>query len=166
MTAIFYNSCWLYTLQLYIAENFSECEKSLAGKKIIHIFQGFYRFRFFFNFLDKRQLPCRLHKAYVTLSSQPFLVGSEISKHNDFDQLWKFKFHFEHFQETHDFLVLTDPLIICVYSRTTDRHFCDQGNVRHPTSKLLKCGLFQTLNTFRNLTLRIFAAGNAPLVWI
>ena len=51
------------------------------------------------------------------------------------------------FQETHDFLVLTDPLII----RTNDCHFRDQGNVRHPTSKLLKCDLVQTLTTFWNL---------------
>ena len=51
------------------------------------------------------------------------------------------------FQETNDFLVLTDPLIICIYLRTTDRHFREQGNVHHPTSKLLKCDLVQTLNT-------------------
>ena len=43
------------------------------------------------------------------------------------------------FQETHNFLVLTDPIIICIYLRTTDRHLRDQGNVRHPTSKILKC---------------------------
>ena len=42
------------------------------------------------------------------------------------------------FQETHDFLVLTDPVIICIYLRTTNRHFRDQGNVCHPTSELLK----------------------------
>ena len=27
------------------------------------------------------------------------------------------------FQETHDFLVLADPENICIYLRTTDRHF-------------------------------------------
>ena len=48
------------------------------------------------------------------------------------------------FQETHEFLVLTDPLIVSIYLRTTDRHFRGQGNVRHPTSKLLKCDLVQT----------------------
>ena len=68
------------------------------------------------------------------------------------------------FQETHNFLVLTDPLIICIYLRTTDRYFRDQGNVRHPTSKLLKCDLVQTLNTFRKASLRIFAAGKASPV--
>ena len=62
------------------------------------------------------------------------------------------------FQETHDFLVLTDPVIICIYLRTTYRRFRDEGNVRHGTSKLLKCDLVQTLNTFRNPSLRIFAA--------
>ena len=68
------------------------------------------------------------------------------------------------FQETHDFLVLADPVIVGIYLRTTDRHFCDQGNVRHPTLKLLKCDLVQTLNTFRNPSLRIFAAEEASLV--
>ena len=29
------------------------------------------------------------------------------------------------FQKTHKFLPLTDPLIIFIYLRTTDRHFCD-----------------------------------------
>ena len=68
------------------------------------------------------------------------------------------------FQETHDLLVLKDPVIICIYLRTTDRHFRDQGNVRHPTSKLLKCDLVQTSNIFRNPSLRIFAAGKAFFV--
>ena len=68
------------------------------------------------------------------------------------------------FQETHNFLVLTDLVIICVYLRIIDRDFRDQGNVRHPTSKLLKYDLVQTLNTFRNPFLRIFAAGKAPIV--
>ena len=67
-------------------------------------------------------------------------------------------------QETHYFLVLTDLVIICIYLRTTDRHFREQGNVRHPTSKLLKWDLVQTLNTFGNPSLRIFAAGKASLV--
>ena len=64
----------------------------------------------------------------------------------------------------HDFLVLTDPVIICIYLRTTDIHFYDQRNGHHPTSKLLKCDLVQTLNTFRNPFLRIFAAEKASLV--
>ena len=68
------------------------------------------------------------------------------------------------FQETHDLLVLTDELIICIYLRTTDRHFLDLGNVFHPTSELLKCDLVQTLNTSRNPSLRIFAAGKTSLV--
>ena len=67
------------------------------------------------------------------------------------------------FQETH-VLVLTDPVIICIFLRTADRNFRDQGKVCHPTSKLVKCDLVQTLNTFRNPSLRIFAAGKASLV--
>ena len=70
------------------------------------------------------------------------------------------------FQETYDFLVLTDPVIICIYLGTTDRHLRDPGNVRHRTSKLLKCDLVQTLNTFRNPSLWVFAAGKASLVYL
>ena len=68
------------------------------------------------------------------------------------------------FLETHDFLVLRDLLIICIYLRTTGRHFREQGNVRYPTSKLVNCGLAQTLNSFRN-PLQVFAAGKASLVF-
>ena len=68
------------------------------------------------------------------------------------------------FQETHDFLSLTDLVIICIYLRTTDRHFRDQGKVCHPTSKLLICDLVQTLNALRNSSFEIFAARTASLV--
>ena len=59
---LFYNIGWLYTLQLYIAGNFQEMKSHQSGKKIIHIFQGFYRFRlisyrYFFDIF--------LHKAYA-----------------------------------------------------------------------------------------------------
>ena len=68
------------------------------------------------------------------------------------------------FQETHDFFFLTDPVIICIYLGISERHFCDQGNVRYPTSTLLKCDLVQILNIFRNPFQWIFAAGKASLV--
>ena len=67
-------------------------------------------------------------------------------------------------QEKHNFLVLADPVIICIYLRSTDRHFRDQRDVRHRASKLLKYDLVQTLNTFRNPFLQISAAGKASLV--
>ena len=35
------------------------------------------------------------------------------------------------FPETYNLLVLTDPVLICIYLRTTDRHFCDQGSIHH-----------------------------------
>ena len=69
-------------------------------------------------------------------------------------------------QETNNFLVLMDPVIICIYLKTTYRHFRDQVNIPHPTSKLLKCDLVQTLNTFWNISLRIFAAGKASLLYL
>ena len=52
------------------------------------------------------------------------------------------------FQETHELLILTDPVIICIYLRTTVRLFRDQGNARHLSSKILRCDLVQMLNTF------------------
>ena len=91
-------------------------------------------------------------------------VGLETPKHNAFDQFWKFEFLFEHCP-THDFLVLTDPVIIFIYLKATNRQFGDQGNVLQPISKLLKRDLVQTLNTFQNPSLRSFAAGKASLVW-
>ena len=111
-------------------------------------------------------LPCRLRKAYAVLwGSNPFF-GSETPKHNAFNQFWKFEFHFEHFPINNQFLSLKDPLIICIYLRTTNRHFRNLRNVRHPTSNLLKSDLVETLNTFRNRFSRIFAAGKASLVLI
>ena len=62
----------------------SSSEKSLVGKKIIHISQGFYRFRCFFPFS-------------LTNICLAVFVGSETPKHNAFDQFWKFKFHFDNF---------------------------------------------------------------------
>ena len=69
------------------------------------------------------------------------------------------------FRETHDFLVLTDPVVVCTYLKTTDRHFRDRGNVRHPTLMLLKCDLVKTSNTFLKPSFRIFAAGKVALFY-
>ena len=66
------------------------------------------------------------------------------------------------FQETR-FLSLDGPTNY-LYLFKKHQHFRDQGNVRHPTSKLLKCDLVQTFNTFWNYSLRTFAAGKASLV--
>ena len=57
-----------------------------------------------------------------------------------------------------------DPVIIGIYLGTSERHFRDHENVRFPTLKLLKRTLVQTLNTFWNPSLRIFATGKASLV--
>ena len=63
-------------------------------------------------------------------------------------------------QKAHGFLVLTGPVIICIYFRAADRYFRDRGGVRHRTS----CNLVQTLNTFWNPSSRINAAEKASLV--
>ena len=49
--------------------------------------------------------------------------------------------------------------------KNTDRHFCDLGNVSHSTSRLLKRDLVQTLNTFQDPSLQIFAAREGSLVY-
>ena len=92
----------------------SSSEKSLVGEKFIHISQGFYRFIYlFFIFCSfsftNASLPCQLHKAYAALSALNHFSGSETSNHNDFDQLWKFKFHFEHFSRNIRFLSFDGP---------------------------------------------------------
>ena len=55
-------------------------------------------------------------------------------------------------------------LLSVLFASIYDRHFRDLGNVRHPTSKLLKCDLVQNLNTFRNPSLQILVTGNISLV--
>ena len=98
-------------------------------------------------------LPCQLRKAYAVLRAANHFFVSETPKQMILTNFENLNSISSIFQETHDFLVLTDPVIICIYLRTTDRHLCDQGNVRHPTSKLLKYDLVQKLNTFRNPSL-------------
>ena len=86
--------------------------------------KGFTDLDFFFYFFN---LPCHFRKEDVALSAANLFVSSETNKHNDFNQFWKFKLYFR-------LLILTDPVIICIYLRTTDRYFRDQGNGRHPSS--------------------------------
>ena len=86
---LFYSSCRLYTLFLFSLTN--TC------------------------------LPCQLRKAYAVLwAANRFVgletpgaanrfVGLETPEHNDFDQFWKFKFHFEHFPRNTRFLSFDGP---------------------------------------------------------
>ena len=154
-------------------------------KKLIHISQGFYRSRFLFFFffscslffsfffflffslfcLTNSCLPYAVKQsACCTLSSQPFCWLGDTYKDNAFEKFWKFNFHFKHLVRNTNFLVLRNPIIICIYLTTTGRRFCEHGNICHPTSKLLKWNLVQNLNMFRNPSLWFFAAGKASLV--
>ena len=84
---LFYKCCWLYTLQLYIANNFQVVKSHSPEKKLIHISQGFYIFRilflfFFFSFsfsLTNTCLPCRLRKANAVLWTTNRFLGSGTS---------------------------------------------------------------------------------------
>ena len=163
MTASILQQLLALYFRIIYSRQLSSSEKSLEGEKIVYIFQAFYRFRFllhryFFYFLWQMLVILSVtQSARCNLSSQPFcLLGDTILLTNfeNLNSVWNI---------LHDFLVLTVPLIICIYLKTTNRHFRDQGNVRHPNSKLLKCDLIQTLNTSRNPSLRTFASGKASL---
>ena len=75
-------------------------------------------------------------------------------------KFWNFKFHLKHFPKNARFLsfdglsnylyLFKEELAWVPLKKTTDRHFRDQVNVRHPISKLLKCALVQRLNLFRD----------------
>ena len=54
-------------------------------------------------------LPCQLRKVFAVLWAANRFVGSETPKHNNFDQFWKFKFHFERFPRNTRFLSFHGP---------------------------------------------------------
>ena len=136
---VFYKSRWLYVLQLYIAGNFQVERNHYSGKKIVHIFQGFCRFRhfftktFFFIFSYAKRM---LYSEQTTVSLDRRHLNTILL--SNFENLNSIS---STFQETLHFLVLTGPRIICIYLRTSDSHSRDQENVRHSTSELLKCVL-------------------------
>ena len=155
----------IYSLQLSSSERSSMYLKDFKNLDFFFFFFfSYFSFVLLFS-LTNAYLLWQLRKEYPVLWAANRFVGSETLKHNDFEQFWKFKFHFEHFPRNTRFPTLKDPVITCIYLRTTDRHFRHQGNVHHPASKLLKYNLVQILNTFRNPFLRIFAGGKASLAW-
>ena len=111
-------------------------------------------------------LPCQLRKSYAVLWAANRFVGFEAPKHNGFDEFWKLKFHFEHFPKNTRFLSFDGPSnYLHLFLRTTGRHFLDQGNVLHPTSKLLKCDLVETLH-LRTLIRGFLLPGRQILFYI
>ena len=150
----------LYSWQLSSSEKSSIAEKiHLYISRILQIQISF--FFFFFLFFEK----CLFTLSVMLYTEQPTVLLAR--RHLITMILNNFEISISIlniFQETQNFLVLTEPLINCIYLRTTDRHFSDQWNVRHSTCKLLKCDLVPTLNTSHNPSLRIFAAGKASLV--
>ena len=116
---------------------------------------GFYRFRFLFFFiflkisLTNTCLPCRLRKAYseqpTVLLARGHLNTMLLTNFENLNSILNI------LQEPHVFSVLTNPVIICIYLGTTDKHFRDQGNVLHPTSNLITCDLSKNLIPFETL---------------
>ena len=68
-------------------ENPSICLKDLADLEFLFSFFSVLLFSFS---LANICLPCQLHKAYVVVWTANRFVGSETSKHNNFDQFWTF----------------------------------------------------------------------------
>ena len=143
-----------------------------SGKKFIDITQGFYRSRFllhryFFSFsLTNACLPCRFYAKRLLYYEQPTVLLTRrhlntmlLTNFENLNSISNIS------QQTHDFLVLTDPVIICIYLKTTDRHFHDQGNIRHSTSNLIKWDLVQILNTFRTLLCEFLLLGRYCLLF-
>ena len=143
---LFQNSWLALYFAIIYRWQLSRSEKSLVGKKDSSIYDKdftdldffFIFFLFFFHFLW--QIPvylvsyanCLLYSEQATvLLSRRYLNITILTNFEILNSISNILL------ETHDFLVLKDPIIICIYLRTTDRHFRDQGNVRHPTSKLL-----------------------------
>ena len=104
---VFYNCRWVYILQVNIAGNFQVERSHHSGKKIVHIFRGFYRFRHFFTKIfsfifsyTKRML----YFEQTTVSLDWRHLNTIL-----FDQFWKFKFHFENFPRNTSFLSFAGP---------------------------------------------------------
>ena len=142
---------------------------TLVGKRIIHISQEFYRFTFrfllhrhFFIFFEKYLfylVSCYAKR--MLYSGQPTVLLAR--RHLNTMLLTNFEFHFKHFPRKTRCLNFDGPSNY-LHLFEKHRHFRDQGNVLHPTWKLLKCDFVQTFHTFGNPFLQIFAAGKASVV--
>ena len=103
---------------------------------------------------------------YAIFWSVNRFVGSEAPKQNVFDQFWKFKFHFEHISRSTQFLSFDWPTNYLYLFKNHRQTFPRPGKRPSSHLKVTKSDFFQTLNTFRNPSLRIFPAGKASLVII
>ena len=127
---LLYNSCLLYTLQLYIAGNFQVVKISFT--------------EIFFSFsLTNACSPWRLRKAYVVLWAGKRFIGSDAPKHV-FDQFWKFQFHVEHFPRNTRFLSFDGPRN-CLYLFKNHRQTYSWPGER-PSSQLKVTTMWFVLN--------------------
>ena len=119
---IFYNSYWLYFAIIY------SWQLSVSKKSLGIQISFFHFFKFFFHFLW--QVPVYLLSyarplLYSYSEQSTILLAQRHLSTMIFTNLKNFNSISNIFQKTHDLLVLRDAVIICIYSRTTDRHFCD-----------------------------------------
>ena len=113
----------------------SSSEKSLVGKKIHPYISRTLQIQisctqiFFFIFFDKSRNRMLYSEQPAFLMAQRHLKTMLLTTFENLNSFWNI------FQETHNFLVLTDQIIICIYLRTTISHFREQWKVRRLTSK-------------------------------
>ena len=92
-------------------------------------------------------LPYQLRKAYAVLWAANRFFGRRHLNTMTLTNFENLNSILERFHGPSNYLYLF---------KSNRQTFSWQGNVRHSTSKLLKCDLVQTLNTFRNPSLRFF----------
>ena len=91
-------------------------------------------------------MPSWWRKAYAVLLAANHFVGSETPKHNAFDLIDEI---FENlnsnskiFEETHNFLIFIDSVIICIYLRRSQREILLERSSSH--LRITKLGLGPT----------------------
>ena len=155
-------------MQLYISGNFQVVRNHWSNKTSATYLKDFTDLDFFFLFF--------LFFIFIYLFTYLFIY---LFIFHFFHFLWQMLFNFPVTQSvcctlsSQPFRCLRDTLFLRfdglsdhLYLFKNHRRTFLWPGVRDLTSKLLKCDLIQTLNTFRNPSLRSFVAGNASLVWI
>ena len=154
--------------------------QKVISREIINISQRILQISFtqiFFSIsLRNICLPSHLHKKNAVPWAANRYVGLKTPKHSAF---YRIDENFENLNSIsprntrflsfdglshHLYLFKKEPAYGPL-KKNTDRHSCDLGNVSHSTSRLLKRDLVQTLNTFQDPSLQIFAAREGSLVY-
>ena len=116
----------------------------------------FFYIYFFFHFL--------LRETYTVPWAANHFVCSETPKNNAFKQVLKFKFHFEHFLGNTRFPSFDGPTNYLYLFKNHQQTFSWPGERPASHLKVTKLWFGPNMKTFRNYSLRIFAAGRYLLL--